>query len=61
MLGALPFGMNLSLKIISAVGHATAPYLSYEINGALGLLSVIIRHLAPSQLRKNGNTKRLNP
>jgi len=45
--------MNLILKIILAVGQVTLPLLSWEILGAVGYLTFVIRHLAFSPDRKN--------
>jgi hypothetical protein len=39
-------GMNLSLKLISAIGHATTPLLNIEINGAVGLVSAVVQHFS---------------
>ena len=44
--------MNLSLKVISALGQATAPLLNYEINGALGLLGALISQFALTSRRR---------
>jgi hypothetical protein len=37
--------MNLSLKVISVLGQATAPTFTFEIIGAVGLIGVMINHL----------------
>jgi hypothetical protein len=34
----------MTFKIISAVGHATAPTLAFEIAGAVSFLSTALQH-----------------
>jgi hypothetical protein len=47
--------MNLPLKIISVLGQATVPSLTFEIIGAVGLLGVVINHLSKLPHLKNGD------
>jgi len=46
------FRVNLTLRIISAVGQATVPFLSFEIVGAAGLLGTVIQQLSIQRVHK---------
>ena len=47
--------MSLTLKFISAVSQTTAPLLSQEIIGAVGLLSLVIQRMTTPSLEKKGS------
>ncbi len=46
------FHVNLSLKIICVIGQATAPLLTFEIIGAIGLLGAFANQLASLSLHR---------
>jgi len=57
---AMSVHVNLLRKLLSTAGHATAPFVSYEIIGALGVAGAMAHHLAGQAFKKAKEARKNN-